>query len=291
MKFTDSHCHLDFPEFAANLPALIQQCAQADIHQIIIPAIHPDNWQKVLDIAHIQSLKPCSVVPKAIPKVIPKVIPKTCKLFPCLGIHPWFLEGLNQTHLDQLALMVDQNKTHLVAIGETGIDGAIVKQQQLSNQQENLAKQLLFFDFQLTLAHAAQLPIIVHHRQSHQHILPLLKQHKLEQGGVIHAFSGSYQQAVNYLDLGFKLGVGGTITYPRAKKTINAIKRLPLESLVLETDAPSMPLANAQGKINSPLNVIDVFTQLAQIRHEDKSRLAEQLALNINNLFKRCISV
>lgn len=267
MKFTDSHCHLDFPEFASTLPELINQCAQANIHQIIIPAIHPDNWQKVIDVAKSQSL------------LTTNSTEKPCQLYSCLGIHPWFLKGLTQTHLDALAIQVIKNKNQLIAIGEAGIDGGIVK------QQNNLTQQLTFFDFQLSLAQQEQLPIIVHHRQSHQHIVPLLKQHKLNKGGIIHAFSGSYQQAVDYIDLGFKLGIGGTITYPRAKKTINAIKRLPIESLVLETDAPAMPLANSQGQVNSPLSVIDVFKQLQIIRGEGPKALAKQLEWNVKDLF------
>jgi len=268
MKFTDSHCHLDFSEFSSTLPMLINQCALAGIHQIIIPAIHPDNWQKVIRLTSQQRLSPQTKTPL-----------KGCKLYPCLGIHPWFLNELNSSHLEKLRQQINQNKDQLVAIGEAGIDGVIAK------QQNNLVKQQYFFDEQLQLAKEVNLPIIIHHRQSHQFIVPLLRQHKLLTGGIVHAFSGSYQQASDYIDLGFKLGIGGTITYPRAKKTINAIKRLPIESLVLETDAPAMPLADEQGQVNSPLNIIKIFKQLASIRNENEDLLAEQLEVNIKNTF------
>jgi TatD DNase family protein len=273
MKFTDSHCHLDFPEFSANIPELIQQCAQANIHQIIIPAIHPDNWQKVIALTS----KHRSSTPLKANQA--KANQQHCKLYPCLGIHPWFLNKLNSSHLELLRQQVNQNKDQLVAIGEAGIDGTVAK------QQDNLNKQQYFFDEQLQLAKEVNLPIIIHHRQSHQFIVPLLKQHKLSTGGIVHAFSGSYQQAKDYIDLGFKLGVGGTITYSRAKKTINAIKRLPIESLVLETDAPAMPLADEQGKINSPLNIVKIFKQLLLIRDESETVLAEQLELTVKNVF------
>ena len=266
MKYTDSHCHLDFDEFKECLSPLLSQCAKADIHQIIVPAIHPDNWQKVINLATEQAAKK-------------KSTPNHCQIYPSLGIHPWFLNKLNSNHLADLALQVNQHRHDLIAIGETGIDGVIAK------QQDNLNQQLEFFNFQLQLAKDHQLPVIVHHRQSHQHIMPLLKQYKLSFGGVIHAFSGSYQQAKDYIDLGFKLGIGGTITYPRAKKTINAIKRLPVSSLVLETDAPAMPLFGQQGMNNSPLKILNIFAALTKIRDENAEELAEQLEKNIQQLF------
>jgi len=264
MNFTDSHCHLDFDAFANELPQLIRQCASASIHQIIIPATHPDTWQKVINLAKAQRHN-------------------GCKIFSCLGIHPWFLKGLTSVHLDDLAKAVQRNTQkvddNIVAIGETGIDGVI------SKEQDNLNQQFTFFNYQLALANQYQLPVIVHHRQSHQYIIPLIKKAKLTAGGVIHAFSGSYQQARDYVDLGFQLGVGGTITYPRANKTINAIRRLPLSSLVLETDAPSMPLNAKQGQNNSPLELVTIFETLVQIREEKREVIAEQIEANVNQLF------
>ena len=264
MNFTDSHCHLDFDAFANELPQLISQCANASINQIIIPATHPDTWQKVIDLAETQRHN-------------------GCKIFSCLGIHPWFLKGLTPVHLDDLAKAVQRNiqkeDDKIIAIGETGIDGVIIK------EQDNLNQQFTFFNYQLALANQYQLPVIVHHRQSHQYIIPLIKKAKLTAGGVIHAFSGSYQQARDYIDLGFKIGVGGTITYSRAKKTINTVKNLPLSSLVLETDAPAMPLSSKQGQNNSPLELVTVFETLVNIRKEKREVIAHQIEANVSQLF------
>ncbi|MCJ8320382.1 MAG: TatD family hydrolase [Colwellia sp.] len=287
MKFTDSHCHLDFDEFNSfdqQSNQLIAQCYKANIHQIIVPSIHPDNWQKVLTLATKYSQRRYSKNEHANNKV---TNPDECiaqpitsaTIYACLGIHPWFLTNLNHTHLDDLARNVEKNSDNIVAIGETGIDGAIVK------QQDNLNQQIDFFSYQLELAKRHHLPVIVHHRQSHQHIIPMLKKLQLAKSGIIHAFSGSYQQAKDYLDLGFKLGIGGTITYPRARKTINAIKRLPLSSLVLETDAPAMPLFGQQGKVNSPLALLTIFKSLVEIRDEEKEEIAQQIESNINQVF------
>jgi len=283
MKFTDSHCHLDNQEFNKQLPSLLTQCAKLAINRIIIPAISPDNFNNVLTLAKRHRNKPI-------------------RLYACLGIHPWFLDGLNNAHLEQLAAKVTLEKSNIVAIGETGIDGANIKRS--DEPIKELAKQQHFFDFQLNLAKQNDLPVIIHHRQSHQYIVPMLKQYKLARAGVVHGFSGSYQQAKDYLDLGFKLGIGSTITYSRAKKTINTVKRLPIESLVLETDAPSMPLSpevmdtdvrskslmvqeveNPEVPANSPVNLIKVFDVLATIRTESPEALAEQLEHNIEQVF------
>jgi TatD DNase family protein len=268
MKFTDSHCHLDFKEFSlegsSSPSSILTQCTERNIHQIIVPAINPDNWQDVLALSDTNPKEPQS----------------GCKVYAALGIHPWFLTGLLQEHLDNLAQIVSKNKTNIIAIGETGLDGVIAK------QMDNMDQQCLFFEFQLQLAKKHKLPVIVHHRRTHNETITILKQVKVQQGGIIHAFSGSYQQACQYIDLGFKLGIGGTITYPRAEKTIKAIKRLPLSSLVLETDAPAMPLYGFQGESNSPLRIINVFERLVELREESEEEIAEKIEQNISEAFR-----
>lgn len=276
MKLTDSHCHLDFTEFSQNLPALIQQCHAQHIHRIIVPSVNPEHWQRVISLTKQ---------------------PNTNVNISCgLGFHPWFLIPLDNvtaknTDLDfqtqQLSHTILNHRRDMVAIGECGIDVFKAKKNIQDEQafNQNIKLQQDFFTMQLQLAKQNDLPVIVHHCQSHSLILAHLKQHKPDKAGVIHAFSGSYQQAKDYLDLGFKLGIGGTITYPRAKKTIAAIKRLPLSSLLIETDAPAMPPLGQQGMSNSPLNLVTVFQALVAIREESAEVIAKQLEVNVEQLF------
>jgi TatD DNase family protein len=286
MQFTDSHCHLDFTEFQDNRFELLSQCEQRNINRIIVPSVNPKHWQRVLSLPTKTKNSKVNI---------------SC----CLGIHPWFLipqDNLltkdpakkidltfNEQQLKQA--VIKHNNIHssdnIVAIGECGIDVFKAKKNTDSEQAltDNLNLQQTFFEMQLHIAKQHDLPVIVHHCQSHQLILPLLKKVKLSRAGVIHAFSGSYQQAKDYVDLGFKLGIGGTITYPRSKKTINAVKRLPLSSLLLETDAPAMPPFGQQGLVNTPLNLITVFKALCTIRDEPKAILAEQIESNVEQLF------
>jgi len=279
MQFTDSHCHLDFSAINANFAQLLQQCKINNIHRIIVPAVNPEHWQRVISLT--EKITPINI---------------TCSL----GIHPWFIieqdvnspqnydVAFQELKLKQ-ALLDNHNsqKNRIVAIGECGIEVSKAKTSTTDEDEfnKNIKLQQNFFEMQLSIAKENNLPIIIHHCQSHALILPLLKQYKLANAGVIHAFSGSYQQALDYVNLGFKLGVGGTITYPRAKKTIDAIKRLPLSCLLLETDAPSMPPNGAQGINNSPLNVITVFQALSAIREESVIDIAEQIERNVEQLF------
>ncbi len=292
MQFTDSHCHLDFTEFADQITQLLTQCLNHNINRIVVPAVNPEHWQRVLSLAQQSDHSRKNNTHRKNTYKKSTQVEINC----CLGIHPWFLilkDKLAPKNLEvafyqqKLSDLVNQNRTNIVAIGECGIDVFKAKKNTQSEQAlaENIQLQQDFFDMQLSLAKTHNLPVVVHHCQSHHYILSQLKQHKLAKAGVIHAFSGSYQQAKAYVDLGFKLGIGGTITYPRAKKTINAIKRLPLSSLLLETDAPAMPLLGQQGNINSPLNIVKIFQALTAIRSESVEEIAAQIEINIEQLF------
>lgn len=255
MKYSDSHCHLDFAEFDEHRDALIAQCAHANIHRLFLPGVDANSWQRQLTLCQ-------------------QLSQDNCQLFPALGIHPWYVANSQEDDLTQLKTLLAAT-ANIVAIGEIGLDGMI----------ENMPRQQDFFAQQLTMARQFNLPVMVHHRKSHALIVPQLKAINLVRGGVIHAFSGSYQQAKAYLDLGFKLGIGGTITYERAQKTRNTIKKLPLNALLLETDAPAMPIAGQQGQQNSPLHLTHIFQCLCQLRPESAETIASQLEENINQLF------
>ena len=258
--FTDSHCHLDFREFDQHRENLLEQCHELGVCRFIVPGITAKRWPRVLGL--------CQRHPQALP---------------CLGLHPWWIEDATDEHLWLLEQLAQEQP--LVAIGEIGIDGAI----------DDIDKQSDYFSKQLQIAKNQHLPVVIHHRKSHHLIVPILKQAKLEYGGIIHAFSGNYQQAMTYIEMGFKLGIGGTITYDRAAKTRDAVSKIPLEAIVLETDAPAMPLQGFQGKDNSPTQLPRVFNELSKLRSEDHQQLAEQIENNITQVLsvsaKRKVSI
>ncbi len=201
-----------------------------------------------------------------------------CNLFPqlrfALGVHPYFLQHFDSSHLVKLTHLLEHYQNKVVALGEIGLDTHIDVDWQL---------QKYVFEQQLTIAKEQQLPVILHHRNSHNELIRILKTTQFSQGGVVHAFSGSLQEAQTYIDLGFKIGVGGGITYPRANKTRKTIAQLPLYTLVLETDAPDMPIMGKQGQRNSPEYLPDIFESLLALRKETRHELLQACSKNVRD--------
>jgi TatD DNase family protein len=251
----DSHCHFDFAEFDDQRDSLWQSCQQAGIRALVMPGVEPAQWPRLA--------------------VLRQQLPGT---YYAVGMHPWWVERSElspQALQNHLREWLEQHKD-VVAIGECGLDGKL---------DYPLAQQLPFLDAQLALAREYALPVILHGYKAHQPLLERLKHYSLTQGGVIHGFSGSLELALSYWRLGIRIGVGGTVTYPRANKTRNGIARLPLEAIVLETDAPDMPLQGYQGQPNTPLRVMDVARCVAELRDEPLERVCEQTSANSRALF------
>ncbi|WP_185968062.1 TatD family hydrolase [Thalassotalea sp. PS06] len=251
MKFTDSHCHFDFPEFDDNRETIAEALIVSGVHRLIVPGVSAEHWSRQLNTC--SNLSSC---------------------YFAFGIHPWWIENAKEADLDKLEQNL-KNSEKVVALGEIGLDAKVA----------NFDKQQRFFEQQLALAKQLQLPVLVHHRQTHSPISKALRHYQLSRGGIIHAFSGSYQQAKLYIDLGYRLGIGGVITYDRAKKTRETVSRVPLDALVLETDAPAMPLSGRQGEANSPLYLTEVFKTFCDLRNEKEQLIAEQLEKNNESLF------
>lgn len=253
MQFIDSHCHLDFSEFDTNRESLINACVMQGIEQFIVPGISLAQSQKLLEFKATFS-----------------------QVSIAAGLHPYFLNQHEESHLALLFNFAKTNKAELVAIGECGLDRSI----------ENLEKQTFLFEQQIAIANELCLPLIVHHRQSHDLIAQSFKRCKPKYGGVIHAFSGSMQQAQYYIKIGFKLAVGGAITYERAVKTRSVIAQIDPKYLILETDSPSMPLNGYQGQINTPLHIPKVFNALCDLKPNcDKRMLSKQLYESCSEVF------
>lgn len=151
--------------------------------------------------------------------------------------------------------------------------------------EPQLSRQLALLNAQLKLAKQYDLPVILHSRRSHDQLASALRKAALPRTGVVHGFAGSLVQAQAFIRLGYYIGVGGTITYERAQKTRNVMAALPLSALLLETDAPDMPLAGFQGQPNRPERAANVFAALCELRQEAPQDIATQLFLNSQSLF------
>jgi TatD DNase family protein len=171
-------------------------------------------------------------------------------------------------------LVIDECRPH--AVGEIGLD--------FYDKSLNREKQEVYFSKQVIIAKRHQLPVIIHCRKAHDECLQLLKRHA-PRGGIIHAFNGSIQQAEQYIQLGFKLGFGGMLTYERSSKLRKLATDLPLDAIVLETDAPDMVVAAHRGQRNSPAYLPMIAKVLAELRNLTVSEVAETTTHNFHNVF------
>jgi TatD DNase family protein len=190
-------------------------------------------------------------------------------LFPALGLHPVYLDQHGDADVDALASAVADERP--VAIGEIGLDWFV--------EGLDRERQQALFERQLTVARDAGLPVILHVRRAHDAALQIIRRLRVR-GGIAHAYSGSLEQAWQYLDLGFRLGFGGMLTFERSTKLRRLARELPLEAIVLETDAPDLTVASHRGARNSPEYLPECLAALAEVRGEDPDVVAARTTAN-----------
>ena len=190
-----------------------------------------------------------------------------------------YLHDHRPEHLTELGDWLTRLAGHrqLCAVGEIGLDYFI--------ETLDRERQQALFDAQLQLAVDFHLPALIHVRRSHAAVIATLKRFKLKRAGIIHAFAGSQEEAREYIKLGFKLGLGGAATWPQALRMHRVLARLPLESVVLETDSPDMAPAMFPGQRNSPAHLPAICTALAQIMSLAPEQLAAASTANARELF------
>ncbi|MEH6445316.1 MAG: TatD family hydrolase [Oceanospirillaceae bacterium] len=256
MSFIDSHCHLDFPVLHQQLSQILQRAYHQKVTEFIVPSVSADNFRTVINLADTHS-----------------------NIHFSLGMHPCFMNQHQQQHL---ALLSDYIAKHNpIAVGEIGLDFFI------SGDDVAKSAQIELFNAQLTIAKQFKLPVLLHVRKAHDQVLSMLKKIGFTEGGIVHAFNGSAVQAKRYTqEFGFKLGFGGTITHPRATKLRALAAQLPLTDIVLETDAPDMPLANMLETYNQPANISIIADVLCQLRNESALAIAQQIALNTRSCLR-----
>jgi TatD DNase family protein len=213
----DTHCHLDAPEFAGSLDVVIQRAADKNLKAILLPAVKAADCESVKVLTHQYSQK------------IPGVVYT-------LGIHPLYTNQAQDPDIETLEkqIIAALPDPRFVGVGEIGLDYFV--------EDLDPHRQEFFFNAQLDLAQKYQLPVILHVRRSQDAILKALRRRNIP-SGIAHAFNGSFQQAEQFIELGFKLGFGGAATYERALQIRRLLKELPLDSIVTETDAPDIPPA------------------------------------------------
>jgi TatD DNase family protein len=241
MEIFDTHCHLDVEEFDADRSEVLAAARANHVTGIAVPAIHRGNWERVLALCASQA-----------------------GLYPALGMHPIYINQHREEHLQDLERRLAEDRA-VIAVGEIGLDYHV--------EDLDRDRQQLFFERQLAIARDAGLPVLLHVRKAHDAMLATLRRMRFR-GGIAHAYNGSLPQAHQYIDLGFKLGFGGTLTYERSRHIRALARELPLESIVLETDAPDIVVSQHRGERNSPAYLHHCLAALAEVRGEDMERLS-----------------
>ncbi len=249
----DTHCHLDFAAFDTDRDAVLEECLVNNVIDIVVPAVSQGTWAATYHL--------CGQTPN---------------LHLALGLHPIFIDQHQPQHLIELDQLVPEHRP--CAIGEIGLDFYL--------KHLDREKQTLFFSKQLIIAKQHDLPAIIHVRKAHDECVKLLQEFKLPRGGIIHNFNGSIQHAHKYIELGFKLGFGGMLTFERSRVLRNLARQIPLDAMVLETDAPDLTVEAHKGKRNSPAYLPHVLQSLAEIKEIPLTEVAATTTENAKTLLK-----
>lgn len=250
MRLFDTHCHIDLSEFDPDRIQVLDTARAAGVADILVPAVQRKTWAALIAL--------CADDPQ---------------LHPALGLHPVFL---HQHHAHDVQSLADEvARSRPLAIGEIGLDW------QLGDLDRPQQQDLL--EAQLEVAQSFQLPVVLHVRKAHDVMLNTLKRYRLK-GGFCHAFNGSLQQAARYIDMGFRLGFGGMLTFERSRHLRRLVIDLPLESVVLETDAPDMTVASHRYQRNSPAYLPEVLASMATLRGLPETKLAAQTTSNARSV-------
>jgi len=247
----DSHCHLDAPGFDPDRAEVLARARAAGVTRQLVPAVDRAGWEAIAAL--------CDADPG---------------LRPAWGLHPMFLDRHRPAHLDELAEWLATRRP--AAVGECGLDFFV--------EGLDPDTQRLYFRRQLGLAREFDLPVVIHARRAVDEVIATLRQVGGLRG-VVHSWSGSEEQARQLFAMGFSLGIGGPVTYERARRLRRTVATMPIEHLLLETDAPDQPDAGHRGQRNEPARLGRVLETVAALRGESPDSVAQATTANARRLF------
>jgi TatD DNase family protein len=227
----DTHCHLDLEPLSLRPAAVVAGAQLAGVTHIVVPGVHPDGWERIARLAREHE-----------------------GIFPAFGIHPMHAGTADACSLSRLAVLASSG----VAIGEIGLDPSYTVSMECQERA---------FREQLRLAVSLGLPVLIHCRRAFQQTLQILQQEGARRvGGIMHAFSGSSEMAREFIRLGFAISISGMLTRDNSVRLPRVVHELPLEALVLETDAPDMTPQRYRGQANQPAYLVETLHAVARIK-------------------------
>jgi len=252
MLFVDSHSHIDVEAFDADRAETIERARRAGVTRQVVPAVVARDWAKLQAVCALHA-----------------------GLFPGYGLHPVYLDDHDPA--DLVALRGQLDDASAVCVGECGLDFYV----------ESLDRELQhdYLRPQLALARERGLPVVLHARHAVEATIAAIRAHP-GLTGVVHSYGGSEEQARQLFKLGFLIGIGGPVTYDRANRIRRVVKSMPLEFLLLESDAPDQPNATRRGERNEPARIVEVGECIAELRGITPSEVAAQTTVNAQRLFR-----
>lgn len=251
----DAHCHLDFDVFEHDRPAVLQRAIENDISDIVIPGTNKNCWDRIRSLCKNNT-------------------PGQPKLHACYGLHPYWTDEHSKNDTEELEKYIAKNRP--VAIGECGLD--------FRPQQADKKTQIYFFEKQLEIAVNNQLPVVIHSVKATEAVIQIIKKFD-SLIGMIHSYSGSLEQAKQLIELNFFISIGGSVTYENAKSIRKVAREIPLDSLLIETDAPDQPDHKNRGQRNEPAYLVNTLEAISALREEPQKIIARQTTSNTRSLF------
>lgn len=258
----DTHCHLDLKDFKHEVASVLSRAKQSGVMKMINVGVDAKSSKDCVDLAR-----------------------RYPEIYAAVGIHPDASNTLNIETQGELLTLLRHEK--VVAIGEIGLDYYYIKRSSKYAHYPSREQQIFCFEQMLDLALETKLPVIVHSREADADLLAVLKSYKGALRGVIHCFSGDYSFAEKILDLGFAMSFTGNITFKNADpELISAVKRIPIGSIMVETDSPFLTPEPYRGKRNEPANVIEVVRKIAEIKDLPMAQVESETTKKAEKLFK-----
>lgn len=257
----DTHCHLDVPRFDGDRSEVLARAWAAGVTGLVIPAIGPDAWEPLLE------------WPQREPRVQVG-----------LGIHPQLLPSLpeadDEKHLARLDSLLSSHAGAAIAVGECGLDGP-------SEAGAPIERQLRVLHAHFELAHKHRLPLLVHCYRAHPHLQRLLKSHTIPEAGLLmHSYSGSGDLTPFYVKAGCHFSFAGPVSFPEARRPLEALKKIPLERLMGETDAPDQAPHPHRGERSEPQYLPLILDSMAMFLEVDRAELRERTTQNARRFFR-----
>jgi TatD DNase family protein len=251
----DSHAHLDMDDYENDIETVLDRALAGGISQIIAVGIDLPSSRKALELAERYDF-----------------------IYSTAGFHPHNADDVDILKINELVTLASGSKK-VVAWGEIGLD--------FYRNYSQVQNQIEIFELQLDKALELDLPVIIHDREAHDEVLGIVRKRKgMNQQGVIHCFSGDYDLATAFIDLGYYISIPGTVTYKNALQTQDVAARIPIERMLIETDAPFLSPIPERGKRNEPLFIRHTAQKIALLRNMDFEALALQTSLNAKRLFR-----